>query len=115
MIFSHPSPTGAVRAGEGENELAFGDASARARLQGREADAFETQHVPHDREALDFFFEERSKRLGGDVAPCKAGAAGRDDDINPGRFDPLADARSDLRRVVADKGSFAQHDARRGR
>jgi hypothetical protein len=75
MIFSQPSRQAPFEPGRGENELAFGDASARARLQCREADAFESSACARRCEALDLFLEERAQRLWRDVAPGEARAA----------------------------------------
>src|SRR5262249_24412780 len=73
---------GAGRARQAEDERRVRNAGGGAALDRRRSDLGVAQHVEGDGKTIHALLEQRLDRLGRDVAAGKAGAAGRDDDVD---------------------------------
>src|SRR5262249_24769141 len=91
-----PVLAGAVGARQRENERALGDAGAGARLQGRESDALIADLVNPRSEAVDLLLEQGPERFGRYITAGQARPAGRDDDIDIARLDPVSHLRANV-------------------
>src|SRR5690242_6660358 len=93
---------GARRAGQRKEVGAASDPRRRPALDRRRADFIVAQPAKQLAEAGDLLLEDAVKRLGRDVAPGDAGAAGRDHDVDLGIADPFPELRDDLVLLVAN-------------